>query len=136
MQLKDLMMILVVICITTFCIAGAVYSLNEQYGGDDLNLSVIDDVGDDIDSVNDVANSSANLVSSGEMSAGGYLGVVFNSIGNFLKDIFDIIIMPLNWLASAGKELGIPREVTLGVTTLILIVGAFAVVSAILRKAV
>lgn len=134
MQLKDLMMVLVVISIFAFCVAGATYSLNSQYNTGSLNLTVVDDVGDDMDNVNAVANSSASLVSGGEMSAGGYLGVIFNSIGNFLKGIFEVIFIPFKWIASAGNELGIPKEITYAFTTLLLIAGVFAVISAILRK--
>lgn len=136
MQFKDLMMVLVVIGIVAFCVAGAAYTLNEQYNTSDLNLSVVDSVSDDMDNVNEVANSSYSLVSSGEMSAGGYLGVIFNSIGNFLKGILEIVFTPFKWIAEAGNYLGIPSTITIGITTLLLIAAIFAIVAAILRKSI
>lgn len=127
-------MVLVVISILAFCVAGAAYTLNAEYNTDSLNLSVVDDVGNDMNNINQVANNSYNLVNSGEMSAGGYLGVIFNSIGNFLKGILEIITIPFKWIISAGNYLGIPSFITTGIITLLLIAAVFAIIAAILRR--
>jgi len=134
MQLKDMFMMLVIIGLFGFCIAAATYSLYSEYNEDNMELKVIDDMQEDVENINEAAESSKSLVTGGDISAGGILGVIFNEIGAFLKMVLDMILIPFKWLAAAGEELGIPKPITTALITLIIIAAVFAVVSAILKK--
>jgi hypothetical protein len=135
MQIKTLMMVLIVAGILALCAGGALYSLNSQYNTEPVNISIIDDAGDDINTITTTANDSYNLVSGGDqISAGGVTGVIFNGIGNFFVLVAKTITTPIKWIFNMAIMFGIPAAIVYAVSALLIIGITFAILSAILRR--
>ena len=135
MQLKDYLIVLVIMGLVMWCISGSVYLLNSEYNTDTVNISVIDSMGGDLDELNSKVNSTYNTVASPDsVSAGDAVVAVFSGIGNFFLSIFNIVAMPFKWISTIGSSFGIPSVVTIALVTLLLIGITFAVVKAILQK--
>lgn len=136
MQLKDFMMLMVVVGVIAWCSAGMVYMLNADYNaGQSVDIGVIDNMGNDLNSVNQQVNSTYLIVNgNNSISAGGVYGVLFSGIGNFFKSIFSIITMPFKWIIEIGNVIGLPPVITTAIISLLLIAITFAVIGAILRR--
>jgi hypothetical protein len=135
MQLKDYLIVLVIMGLVMWCIGGSVYLLNKEYNTDSVNISVIDDMGGDLDALNSNVNQTYGTVAKGgSVSAGGVAGIIFNSIGNFFLSVFNIITMPFRWMASIGTTFGIPSIIITAIISIILIGITFAVVRTILGR--
>ena len=136
MQIKDMMMTMVVAGLIAFCLSGIVFSLNADYNpGQSVNISAIDSMGSDVNSLNNQVNNTYGIVNGNNtISAGGVYGVIFNGIGNFFKSIFNIVVFPIKWIINIGNLIGIPTFITSALISLILISITFAVLGAILRR--
>lgn len=135
MQIKDYLIVMVIIGILAYAIGGSIFVLNREYNTEAVNVSVIDGMANDLDSLNSNVNSTYGIVAQpNSVSAGGVFGIIFNSIGNFLLSIFNIVTLPFKWVATIGTTFGIPSAITTGVVTLLLIGITIAVVTIILRR--
>jgi hypothetical protein len=136
MQIKDMMIVFVVVGIVAYCCSGMVYLLNQEYNpGTTVNLSVIDSMNRSLSSSTNNASGLYNLVNGNQtITAGGVTGVIFNGIGNFFKAIFNIISMPFAWIIEGGNLLGIPEPIYTAIVTIILLALTFAIIGAILRR--
>lgn len=136
MQIKDFLIVLIVVGLVAYCASGAVYILNLGYNPNSpTTLPVIDDMGNDLNAGSGNATAIYNIVNTNQtITAGGVTGVIFNGIGNFFNSIFNMITMPIKWIVSLGQYLGIPPVIYTAITTILLIALTLAVISAILRR--
>lgn len=135
MQIKDFVMVLVVIGIIIFAASGFVYLFNEQYREETnqtINLETIQS-GNRLNEVKNKTESMLNLFSEETITPGGF-SILFEGIGSIFLLILSLLKLPFALIKDVSLYLGVPEPIMIGIVTLISIAFVFALISAILRK--